>query len=140
MTRIIRNILIAFGAYYLSLWTAPLFSWCFNGLSRHFSYTSESLLSAVMYGVVTSMGRAVSAILAAAIVGVSADSETPERWAYVVALLYVVDASLRYHWKWKVPPTLSDHLWLGVDRFFPTIACVIGTIVIAHYQRKRASS
>jgi hypothetical protein len=137
MTRIVRNILVAFGAYYLSLWTAPLFSWPFDKLNVHFTY-SGSLLSAVMMGVMTSMGRAVSATVAVAIVCVSADSETPERWAYIVAVLYVADASLRaFHWKWNVPPTIWDHLWLGVDRLFPAIACVIGAIVIAHYRRKK---
>ena len=74
MTRIVRNILVAFGAYYLSLWTAPLFSWPFDKLNVHFTY-SGSLLSAVMMGVMTSMGRAVSATVAVAIVCVSADSE-----------------------------------------------------------------
>jgi hypothetical protein len=141
MTRVIRNILVAFGAFYLSLWTAPLFSWPFDKLNHHFTYTTESLLSAVMMGMMISMGRAVSAIFAAAIVPVTADSETPERWAYIVAVLYVADASVRsIHWKWNVPPTVWDHLWLGVDRLFPAFACVIGAIVIAQYRRKKSSS
>src|SRR5260370_37837787 len=115
MTRIVRNILVAFGAYYLSLWTAPLFSWPFDKLNVHFTYLG-SLLSAVMMGVMTSMGRAVSAIVAVAIVCVSADSETPERSAYIVAVLYVADASLRaFPWQWNAPPTISEHLSVGVD-------------------------
>ena len=141
MTRIIRNILVAFGAFYLSLWTAPLFSWPFDKLNYRFTHTQDNLPSAVMMGVMISMGRAVSAMLAVAIVCVSADSETPERWAYIVAVLYVADASVRsFRVKWNVPPTVWDHLWIGVDRLFPAVACVIGAIVIAHFWRKKASS
>ena len=138
MKRTVRNILIAFGAFYFSLWTAPLFSWPFDKLNRHFTY-SENLVSAVMMGVMISMGRAVSAILAAAIVYMSADSETPERWAYIVAALYAMDASVRY-FRRNVPPTVWDRVWRGVDLLFPAIACVIGAIVIAHYRSEKAKS
>jgi hypothetical protein len=139
MTRIIRNILVAFGAFYLSLWTAPLFSWPFEKLNNHFTYSSENVVSAVMMGVMLSMGRAVSAALAAALGCVSADGETPERWGYIVAVLYVAYASVRAI-RWNVPPTVWDRLWQGVDRLFPAIACVIAAIVIAHYRRKKAKS
>ena len=137
MTRVIRNFLVTFGAFWLSLWTVSLFSWLFGKLNEHFIY-SDNVFSMVMMGVMMSMGRAVSAILAAAIVVVSADSEKPERWAYIIAVLYVVDAPVRYG-RWYVSPTVLDRLSRGVDRLFPAIACIIGAVVIAHFQRKKAT-
>ena len=138
MTRVIRNFLITFGAFWLSLWTVPPFSWVFGKLNEHFIY-SDNVFSMSIMGVMTSMGRAVSAILAAAIVDVAADSEKPERWAYLIAVLYVVDAPVRYG-RWYVPPTVLDHLARGLDQVFPAVACIIGAAVIAHFQRKKATS
>ena len=138
MTRVIRNFLLTFGAFWLSLWTVQLFAWLFGKLNDHFIYT-DNVFSMGMMGVMTSTGRAVSAIIAAAIVSVTADSEKPERWAYLIAVLYVVDAPVRYG-RWYVPPTVLDRFSRGVDRLFPAIACIIGATVIAHFQRKKTTS
>jgi hypothetical protein len=134
----IRNLLLVCGSFWLSLWTVSLLAGLFGKLNEGIIY-SDNVLSAVAMGLMTSMGRSVAAILAGSVVTVSADSERPELWAYIVAVLYVVDAPV-HSVRWRVPPTVWDHLWQGVDRLFPAIMCVLGSFVIARLRRKRAKS
>jgi len=78
----------------------------------------DNLLSAVAMGVMTSIGRSVASILAGAVVMVSADSQKPERWASIIALLYVIEAPVHYG-PYNIAPTTWDHLTRGVDLVFP---------------------
>ena len=137
MIRVIRNFLVAFGAIWLSLWTVSLFSRIFSKLNAPLIY-SDNVLSIVMMSVMTSMGWAVSAILASANVVVSVDTEIPERWAYTMALLYLLDAPRR-HGRWYVPTAVLDRLSRIVDRLSPAIGCKIGAAAIAHFQRQKAT-
>ncbi len=136
-TAMIRNLLIACGAFWLSLWTVGLLGGPFGKLNNSITYSDEYLLSAVAMGVMTSMGRAVASILAGAVVMVSADSQNPERWASIIALLYVIDAPVRYG-PYHIAPTAWDHLTRGVDLIFPGIACLLAVALIAHFRRKKS--
>lgn len=135
---VIRNLLTAFGTFWLSLWTVGGLGALFGRFNNGIIY-DDNLLSAVAMGVMTSMGRSVAAILAATVVMVSADSGKPEAWASIIALLYVIDAPVRYG-PYYVAPTGWDHLWRGVDLLFPGIACLLGVAVVAHFRRKGAKS
>lgn len=135
----IRNLLVVCGAFWLSLWTVGLLGGFFAKLSNHIVYYDENLLTAVAMGAMTSMGRAVASILAGAVVIVSADSQKPERWASIIAFLYVIDAPVRYG-PYHIAPTAWDHLTRGVDLLFPGIACLLAVALIAHLRRKKAKS
>ena len=134
----IRNFLIACGAFWLSLWTVGLLGGLFGKLNNGIIY-DDNLLSAVAMGVMTSIGRSVASILAGAVVMVSADSQKPERWASIIALLYVIDAPVHYG-PYNIAPTTWDHLTRGVDLLFPGIACLLGVALITHLRRKKAKS
>jgi hypothetical protein len=99
----------------------------------------ENLVSAVAMGVMTSIGRTVASILAGAVVMVSADSQKPERWASIIALLYALDAPVHYG-AYRIAPTAWDHLTRGVDLGFPGIACLLAVALIAHLRRKKTKS
>jgi hypothetical protein len=134
----VRNLLIACGAFWLSLWTVSLLAGLFGKLNYGIIY-SDNLLSAVAMGMMTSMGRSVAAILAGAVVMTSVDSQKPERWASIIALLYVIDAPVHYG-RYVVPPTEWDHLMRGVDLVFPGIACLFVMAVLAYFRRRKPKS
>lgn len=128
----VRNLLIALVAFWLSVWAATLLAWLFGRLSSGVIY-GDGVLDAIAMGVMTSMGRAVAAALAAAIVTLSAAGPKPERWAFLVAILYVVDAS-RMHW--HLPPRAWDRLWQSVDLLWPALACAVVAVIIARLRHK----
>jgi uncharacterized membrane protein (DUF4010 family) len=132
----IRNVLISFGAFWISLWVAwvlqlPSYDKLINTVVR-----DETVLSAFVMGVMSSMGRTLAAVLAGILVTVVVSSRTPQFWALIVAVLYVVDAPVRHHWGY--PATGWDRLWQRVDLLFPAVACIVAAILTAHLRAKRS--
>jgi hypothetical protein len=117
----VRNILITFGVFWLSLWTVAPLVWLFSKLNAGIIY-GDSVLEAIAMGAMTSMGRSVAAILAGLLVTFTADGRKPERWALAIATLYVIDAPVRHHW--HLGPTPWDRIWQTADLLFPALACI----------------
>jgi hypothetical protein len=132
----IRNILISFGVFWLSLWTVAPLGWPVAKLTNGIVY-GDGVLSALAMGVMTSMGRTLAAILAGVLVTVIISGRKSELWALIVAVLYVVDAPLRRHW--FQTPTSSDRLWQGIDLVFPAIACIVAAFIVARLRRNRSN-
>jgi hypothetical protein len=116
----IKNVLISFGAFWASLWVAPLLAWPFGKLNEGIVY-GDGVLSAVAMGVMSSLGRTLAAVLAGVLVTVVVASRKPQLWALIVAVLNVVDAPVRHHWGY--PATAWDRLWQSVSLVFPAVAC-----------------
>lgn len=126
---VIRNTLISFGTFWLSLWVAwvlqlPSYDKLINAVVR-----DQTVLTALAMGVMSSMGRTLAAILAGILVTVVVASRKSELWALIVAVLYVVDAPVHYHW--FSPATSWDRLWQGVNLVFPAVACIAAAIITA---------
>ena len=130
---LIRNTLISFGAFWLSLWTVAPLGWPFDKLNNGITY-GDSVLSTFAMGVMTSMGRTLAAVVAGVLVTVIISGRKSQLWALFVAVLYVVDAPLRYHW--FSSPTSSDRLWQGINLVFPAIACIAAAFITARLRRK----
>ena len=96
----------------------------------------DSMLSAVALGFMDSIGRTLAAILAGIIVTLVASSRKSERWSILVALLYVVDSRVRYHW--YLPPTTWDRVSQITNFVFPGIACIAAAFVVARLRRDRS--
>ena len=127
-----RNFLITLGAFWLSLQVVVLFAWLFGRLNGGIIY-GNSVPDAIAMGMMTSMGRAVAAALAAAIVTLAVASQKPERWAFMVAILYAVKAPTMH---WQVPPRAWDRLEQSVDVLWPAVACVVVANITARLRRK----
>jgi hypothetical protein len=94
----IRNLLISFGVFWLSIWVAwvlqrPSYDRLINAVVR-----DETVLSGLAMGVLSSMGRTVAAVLAGVLVTVVIAGRKSELWTLIVAVLYVIDAPVRHHW------------------------------------------
>jgi hypothetical protein len=135
MTRL-RNVLISLGAFWLSVWMVVPFAWLFGKLNDRIIY-GDSVLAAIAMGVMTSLGRAVAAGVAGWIVTLTTAGRKPERWAFIIAILHVVDAR-RYHW--HLPPTAWDRLWQSVDLLFPAIVCIAAAFMTVRFRRARGGA
>ena len=124
-----QNFLISFGVFWLSL--LPTSS--FQRLNDGIRYYGDSLYSGIAMGVMTSVGRTIAAIVAGALVTLVASGRKPERWALVVAALYVLHAP-RFHW--EGPPTAFDRLWQCVNLLFPALACIVAAGVTARFRNR----
>jgi hypothetical protein len=129
-----RNVLISFGVFWLSLWMVVPFGWLFGKLNDRMIY-GDSVLDALAMGMMTSLGRAFAAVFAGVLVTLTVAERRPERWAFVIAILYVVDAPVRQHW--HLPPTGWDRLWQSVDLLFPGIVCAAAAFLTVRFRRTR---
>jgi hypothetical protein len=129
----IQNVLVSFGAFWASLWIAGLFGGALDKLINTV-VRDETVLSALAMGVMSSMGRSLAAALAAILVTLVIVGQKSELWALIVAVLYVIDAPVRYHWGY--PATGWDRLWQGVGLVFPAIVCIGAALVTAHLRNR----
>jgi hypothetical protein len=132
-----QNLLIAFGVFWLSLLPVGLLAGFFSKLNEGIRY-GDSLYSGIAMGVMTSLGRAVAAVLAGVLVTLAVSSRKPERWALVLAALYVVDAPVSFHWEGT--PMLFDRLWQSVSLLFPAVACLAAAAITARLRRSSGAS
>src|SRR5450432_580529 len=72
----VRSLLISLGAFWLSLQVAIPLAYLFGKLTSGIIY-SDSIFNTIAMGVMTPMGRAVAAALAAAIVTLSPQARSP---------------------------------------------------------------
>jgi len=130
-----QKLLITLGAFWLSLQTVVLLAWIFGKLNTGVIY-GDGVLDAIAMGIMTSMGRALAAAFGTVLVMRSVGSPKPERWAFIVAFLYVLGTAIRLLLHWHSPPR-RWYLWSqGVDLFWPAIVSITAAAVTAHLQRK----
>jgi hypothetical protein len=133
---LVRNILITLGAFLLSVWMVVPLAWLFGKLNSRIIY-GDGVLDAIAMGIMTSLGRAFAAIVAAAIVTLTTTGRRPERWGLILAILYVVDAPVRFHW--HLPLTGWDRLWQSISLLFPAFACLGSAFMTARFWRTPGS-
>jgi hypothetical protein len=133
----VQNILISFGAFWLSLWVARALGWPLGKLNDGVVY-GDGVLAALAMGVVSSMSRTLAAALAGVVVTVGVSGRKPALWALIVAALYVVDAPVHHHWGY--PATSWDRLWQSVDLIFPAVICIATAVVTARVRGHRSDS
>jgi hypothetical protein len=131
-----RNLLISFGAYWVSVQAVVPLSWLFAKAKPETLY-GDSVLAAISLGVANGMARAICAGLGAALVAFCGIGERPHRWASVVALLYIVAARPHYHF--VRPATSWYRIAQTVDVIWPAIVCLAVAAIIGWKRRNRTS-
>ena len=132
----VRNALICFGLFWLSLWLVVPLSWFFSRFTDGIPH-QDDIPGAISMGILMSLGRSFAAGLAGVLATLTVASKKPDRWAPLIAALYVIDAPVRHHWNF--PATSWDRLWQGIDLVFPAIVCVAAAFVTSRL-RQRASA
>jgi hypothetical protein len=127
----VRNVLATFGAYWLSFWLAVPLDWVFAKLRITYD---DGILSAIAMGIMVPWGRTLPAIIAGVLITVTVDSRKPERWALILAILYMAVSRVHYHW--HLPPTAFDRISQVADFFFPAVACIAAAILTSRLQRR----
>ena len=132
----IRNLLITFGAFWLSLQLVVPMSLLVGKLTGGLVY-GDSILAAIVMGMVASTKRAMCAAFGGAITTLIVPSAKPHRWAWIIALLYAIAARTRFHW--HRPPTSWDRVSEVANALWPAIVCVATTTLIARLRRNRGA-
>jgi len=131
----IQKTLIALGAFWLSLWVAPLIGWPLDKLTNRITYT-DTIFSAFALGVINSLDRTLAAVLTGILVTVVITGERSELWAIIVALLYPLDTR---HFHRLIHATGWDRIWQSVALVFPAVACLAAAFITAHFRRDRSN-
>jgi hypothetical protein len=129
----LKNALVAVGTYWLSTWPVVPLGRLFGKLTIHISYR-DSLLGAILMGVVLSLGRSVAAAAAGICVALVTDGKNPELWAIIPSVLYATRL-FRYHF--YAPPTAWDYVSVDVERFFPAIVYIAAAFLVARVGRRQ---
>ena len=132
----VRNLLISIGAFWLSRQLVVLMSLTVGRLADGVTY-GDTIFSAILMGIMLSMGRAVCAALGGTIVTLGGIGSRPQRWAWVVALLYAVAARPRFGGNltttWDRVSQVANILW-------PAFVCILTAFLIALLRRDSSPS
>jgi len=127
----VRNTFISLGVFWLSITLALPLSFLFARLSGGIPY-GRSILAALAMGVMLSLGRTCAAVLAGMFVALTAVGPRPERWAWLLAILYATDTPWRSHWLHAATPW--DRAWQGVALVLPPLAYLAAAFLTARYR------
>lgn len=128
----LRNTLITAGAFYLSIWIALPLEFLIGKLNSRIIY-DNTILAAVAMGVMLALGRACAAVFAGMFVTLTILGRKPERWSYLLAILYLsAVAQSRSHW--HRPPEAWDIVSEAVRIVVPPIACLAAAFLTAWYR------
>lgn len=129
----IRNFLICVGVLALSGRLAILFfpiSHLTDGISH-----DENVIGAISTGFLESLPWLFATAIAGVCVTLTAIGRKPERWAFVIAVLYVASHLATSHW--SVPPAgwwMRTYEWAAL--LSPPIACVATAIITGRFRKK----
>jgi hypothetical protein len=133
----IRNFLICVGLLLLSGWLAILFfpiSHLTDGISH-----DENVIGAIATGFLDSLPQLFATAIAGVCITLTAIGRKPERWAFIIAILYV--ASHLATSRWSVPPTgwwMRTYQWAAL--LSPAIACVAVAIITGRFRHKTTTA
>jgi hypothetical protein len=127
----IRNFLLCVGVLVLSGWLAILF-FPISHLTDRISH-DQDVAGAIAMGFMESLPWLLATAIAGVCITLTAIGRKPERWAFVVAILYV--ASHLLNTRWSSPPTgwwIRTYQWAAL--LSPAIACVAAAIITARFR------
>jgi hypothetical protein len=133
----VRNFLICAGVLVLSGWLAILF-FPLSRLTNGISY-GDGAFGAIAMGFMESLPWLFATAIAGICVTLIAIGQKPERWALVVAILYVV--SHLANSRWSSPPTgwwLRMYQWAAL--LSPATACVAAATITGRVRNKTTTA
>jgi hypothetical protein len=131
----IQKTLIAFGAFWLSLWVAPVIGLPLDKLTNRITYT-DTIFNAFALGVINSLDLTLAAMLTGMLVTVVITGRRSELWAIIVAALYLLDTR---HFHGLIHATGWDRIWRSVALVFPAVACLAAAFITARFRRNRSN-
>jgi hypothetical protein len=135
--RIMRNLLMCLGIFYVSIWAGLWISMPFWRFGNGIRY-GDGVFSALAMGAVLSFRRTLGALIAGALAAAAVDSQRPELWAFLVATLCVVVSPGRAHW--AIAPTWWYRTENAARLLTPGVACILAAVTTAYIIRNRKSA
>lgn len=125
--KIIRDLLIVIGIYWLSMWVVVPMTVIYFKITADITYSGN--LGTLLLGVISSIPTALVALGAGILSAYVLESGSRKYCLAVLALLYAVLGFLGHHWVQE--PRIIDRLFQVVQSVIPAIVCFLsGTIVM----------
>jgi hypothetical protein len=132
----IRNLLICVGVLVLSGWLALSF-FPISHLTDRISH-DDDVIGAIAMGFMESLPWLFATAIAGVCITVTAIGRKPERWAFVVAILYVASHLMRT--RRISPPTGWFRTYQWAELLSPAIACVAAALMTARLRNNPTNS
>lgn len=123
---IARNLLVGFGAHYLSKWLVVPLVFGFGKMTEGLIY-SGYFNGKIIMPLMVHFPLAFVAFAAGATVASLVESDSPVSWAVLPAIFYGLFEFLGHHW--AVYPDFLDRAGQTLAALFPAITCVLGALV-----------
>jgi hypothetical protein len=133
---IVKNVLIAVGAYYVSWWVAPLIAVALWKVTERIVYRGN-FEAAVFMPLVQSLPFALMAAVVGATVAMLVESKQPLFWVALPAALYAFSFQ-----DWVLTAGKPFRIASVIVALFPAASCFVGAVVALRWRGRsaRASS
>jgi hypothetical protein len=133
---IVKNVLIAVGAYYVSWWVAPLIAVALWKVTERIVYRGN-FEAAVFMPLVQSLPFALMAAVVGATVAMLVESKQPLFWVALPAALYAFSSQ-----DWVLTADKPFRIASVIVALFPAASCFVGAVVALRWRARsaRASS
>ncbi len=121
----IRNILMVFGCYLLSLWVVLPIAIIHGKITNGIIYTGT--LGAVLMHAVAAIPLAIVSFGAGMLIRYVLEGSSQKYWILLLALLYASRHFMGFHW--AIRPEVSDRALQILQSIIPAITCYIGSRV-----------
>lgn len=125
---VLRNTLLACGAYYLALWLYVPLTALWSVVSNRLSFT-VGVETIVLMPIVLGLPELVLAGAVGAVVAATAAARHPSRWALLPAALFVTQHAFARH-SWARPPDFDDRVRLVVEAVLPAVVCILAATIV----------
>ena len=124
--KIIRNLLIVLGIYWLSMWVVGPIATIYLKITTGMTYSGD--LGMLLMGIISSIPVALVALGAGILLACVLEDVSRKYYLGVLALLYAVLGFLGHHWVQE--PLLFDRLFQAVRAVLPAIVCFLGGSIV----------
>jgi hypothetical protein len=119
----IRNLLMVFGCYWLSIWIALPIAFINGKITYGITYTG--IFGAILMHTVAAIPLATVSFGAGMLIRNLLEDSSPKYWILLLALLYASKYFMGVHW--AIQPALSDRVLQLPQSIIPAITCYIGS-------------
>jgi hypothetical protein len=125
--KVIQNMLIVLGCYWLSLWVVVIPIMMLDSkFTGGIIYIGT--LGALLMHVITAIPISIVAFGAGILCVYSIEGISQKKWLLILSLLYAMHHFTSFHWVHK--PDVSGLLFQGMESFIPAIACYLGGTIV----------
>lgn len=133
--KIIRNLLVVLGIYWLSMWVVVPIAAIYLKITTGVTYSGD--LGMLLMGIVSAIPTALVALGAGVLAVYALEDRSRKYWLALLALLYGILGFWGHHW--VQPPRIIDRVWQLVQSVVPVIVCFLAGYITLNLRRQKPS-